>query len=139
MTDIVNSFFRKHYPADWDTTWEMHSLGAGGYGREYKGDRSANSTIFPEMVCADGFRMSVQGHYGAYSYPRDDFADQYSQVEIMCQREDLFETLGRGYDVGEDRIYPYVPVDTVLQAIEAHGGLTSLSGAVVGNSQGSGK
>lgn len=120
---VVNEFFRKYYPADWDSAWATRSLGAGSYGREYTGDRDANSRIFPEMECADGFKMSVQGHYGAYSYPRDDFADRYLQVEIMCRREEAFEELGRGYDVGEERIYPYVPVEVVERAIAAHGGL----------------
>jgi hypothetical protein len=123
MSDIVNDFFRNHYPSDWDTSWEMRSLGAGGYGREYNGDRETNSRIFPEMVCTDGFRMSVQGHYGAYSYPRDDFADSYFQVEIMCKPEARFEVLGRGYDVGDARIYPYVPVKVVIEVIGGHGGL----------------
>lgn len=124
MTDIVNEFFRAHYPSDWDSAWATRSLGAGSYGREYTGDRDANSRIFPEMICADGFKMSVQGHYGAYSFPRDDFADRYLQVEILCRREAAFEDLGRGYDVGEDRIYPYVPIQVVEQVIAAHGGLT---------------
>jgi hypothetical protein len=69
LPDIVNTFFRMHYPDDAREAWEMRSLGCGSYGREYTGDRTANSIIFPEMVCADGFRMSVQGHYGAYSQP----------------------------------------------------------------------
>lgn len=122
MADIVNEFFRQHYPPDAFTAWQMRSLGAGSYGREYTGDRS-NSAVFPEMECADGFKMSVQGHYGAYSFPRDDFAENYSQLEIMCPREPVFEELERGYDVGDARIYPYVPVEIVERAIAAHGGM----------------
>jgi hypothetical protein len=122
MTDIVNDFLRKYYPADAFTAWEMRSLGSD-YGREYTGDRNANSRIFPEMECADGFKMSVQGHFGAYSYPRDDFAESYSQFEIMSKAEPVLEALGRGYDVGEYRIYPYVPLEAVLRVIESHGGL----------------
>lgn len=123
MTNTVNEFFRSQYPADWNSAWEMKPCGAGGYGREYNGNREDASTIFPQMVCADGFEMSVQGHFGAYSYPRDDFADSYSQVEIMCVREDAFEDLGRGYDVSDERVYPYVPVEVVERVIAAHGGL----------------
>lgn len=129
MPDIVNTFFRMHYPDDWNTAWDMRSLGAGSYGREYNGDRTSNSRIFPEMVCADGFKMSVQGHYGAYSYPRDDFADEYRQVEIMCRREEVFEDLGRGYDVGDERIYPYVPIEKVEEVIRARGGLVAHNGS----------
>lgn len=127
MMDIVNEFFRKHYPADAFTAWKMRSMGSGSYGREYTGDRTANSRIFPEMECADGFKMSVQGHYGAYSYPRDDFAESYLQFEVMCKREEDFEILGRGYDVDEERIYPYVPLAVVLNVIKSHGGLAVTS------------
>ena len=34
------------------------------------------------VVCADGFRMSVQGHNSAYCAPRIDDAERYTQVEI---------------------------------------------------------
>lgn len=122
MADIVNDFFRKHYPVDFDTAWKMAWCGST-CGREYIGDKAANSTIFPGMVCADGFTMSVQGHFGAYSYPREDFADKYCQVEIMCLREEILEELGRGYDVGDERIYPYVDIPKVIEVIEKHGGL----------------
>jgi len=125
MPDIVNTFFRMHYPDDWNTAWQTQHC-AGSYGREYTGNREANSRIFPEMVCADGFKMSVQGHFGAYSYPRDDFADEYRQVEIMCKREEVFEELGRGYDVGDKRIYPYVPIEKVEEVIRSHGGLVAV-------------
>lgn len=125
MTDLVNSFFRRHYPADAATNWEPRHTGSGS-GREYAGDKSRHPTIFPDMVCADGFRMSVQGHFGAYSHPRDDFADGYRQVEISVSpgAEPMLDTYGRQPEVFDDfAIYPYVPVPLVEQIIEKHGGL----------------
>lgn len=124
MSDIVNAFFHRSYPPDWRTAWALRSIG-GVYAREYAGDRS--KTIFPEMVCADGLRLSVQGHFGAYSYPRDDFAEEYLKVEVMGPKniDGLLAPFEQECNsVGEDRmIYPYVPVSVVTAVIEKHGGL----------------
>ena len=123
MSDIVNDYFRKHYPADWDTAWETEWC-VGSTGRAYKGTAGPGATIFPAIVCADGFRMSVQGHFGAYSRPRDDFAEHYSAVEIMCPADPLLDEHG-GHDSGDERIYGYVPIEIVERVISAHGGLFS--------------
>ena len=126
-TDIVNQFFRRFYPADWNIAWETGYLGGGSYGREYTGKERENR-IFPSMVCADGLSLSVQGHYGAYSYPRDDFAEQYQQVEIMGPKkaDELLAPYERDCNaVGDEMIYPYVPVEVVAAVIEKHGGLTA--------------
>lgn len=88
------------------------------------------------MVCEDGFSMSVQGHHGAYSYPRDDFADRYDQVEIymvsapdqiLNEQEDARNQY-LGFDktetrAGMDNPMGYVPVEVVERVISAHGGL----------------
>ncbi len=34
------------------------------------------------VVCADGFKMSVQAHVGAYCSPRINGADRYEEVEV---------------------------------------------------------
>lgn len=125
MTDIVNDFFRKHYPADYATAWETKWC-AGGTGRTYTGE-AREQRIFPEMVCSDGFKMSVQGHFGAYSYPRDDFADHYDQVEIMCHADPILDESG-GHEVDGEKVYGYVPIATVLRVIESHGGLALSNG-----------
>jgi hypothetical protein len=123
MADTVNEFFRKHYPADWNTAWEMeYCVGSGA--RKYKGKEA--ETIFPNMVCADGLSLSVQGHWGAYSMPRDDFADEYHAVEIMGPKkaDELLAEYERDCNaVGDEMIYPYVPVRVVCAVIEKHGGL----------------
>ena len=119
MSDIVNDYFRRFYPADLSPERFEYDGMLGGMLRY---SDKAVSNIFPEMVCVDGFKMSVQGHAGAYSSPRDDFAESYGAVEILCPPEpllgDRFECLSDG-----ELLYPYVPVEKVIAAIEKHGGL----------------
>lgn len=121
MTDIINDYFKQFYPKDYATAWET-KYGVGGCWREYSGDRSGRPTIFPAIVCVDGFSMSVQGHFGAYSMPRDDFAEHYSEVEIMCKADPILDECG-GHDVGDERVYGYVPIETVTRVIATHGGM----------------
>jgi hypothetical protein len=128
MTDIVNEFFQKHYPADLDRSEDFRFSSMLGGMQEYiHRGKGKPSTIFPRMICADGFEMSVQGHWGAYSRPRDDFAEGYSAVEVgfPSAREELLMSY---IDGGEDSdplqsVYGYVPVEIVEQIIKAHGGL----------------
>lgn len=120
--EVVNAFFKCFYPADWQDMSRYSYSGVCG-GREYK-DRVVK-TVFPSMVCTDGLSMSVQGHMGAYSEPRDDFSEQYTSVEIMASN-DADEALNAyaDYDFGDGRrIFAYVPVEIVGQVIERHGGL----------------
>ena len=118
--DYVNTFFRKHYPADAENR-EPDWCG-GGVEQRYRGTAL---NIFPKMVCADGLSISVQGHFGAYSYPRGDFEDRYVQVEIMGPKgiPELAEYEHGHNTVGDNIIYPYVPVEIVNSLIVNRGGL----------------
>ena len=123
MADVVNTYFRQFYPADFATAWRYD-----GIGRRYEGDRAKATGIFPEIECADGFKLSVQGHHGAYSYPRDDFAEEYRQVECMGapKADELLAPYERECNGGTDwMVYPYVPVEVIAALIEKHGGLIS--------------
>lgn len=131
MTDIVNAYFRRFYPVGLSRNngehWAWNYLGwqYEGPGR-YRGRMRAS--IFPEMLCADGFSMSVQGHCGAYSSPRNDFAeDGYTLVEILLsegRQESLLDEAERGAPIGNDIMnYSYVEIGVVLAVIEKHGGL----------------
>lgn len=129
MSDIVNDYFKKFYPPREliEQANPMMISVYTGIHRYVEG----YFNVFPMIVCNDGFELSVQGHAGAYSYPRDDWADEYEQVEIMAiQKADpLLEPYERDCNaVGEDMIYPYVPVSVIVQIIEKHGGLTVDSG-----------
>jgi hypothetical protein len=126
MTDVVNSYFKRFYPVKLDAhKWHFSTMLGGML--EYR-DYDV-SKIFPRMECADGFSMSVQGHAGAYSRPRDDFADSYSMVEIgyPTAREELLMPYVEDAKYPTDTVYGYVPVDIVEKIIAAHGGLKTES------------
>ena len=91
------------------------------------------SSRLPQIVCSDGFKMSVQVGYSLYSTPKK-VAKRYSAVEIgfPSEREPLIEEYvelgifdtaqGRGVDY-TDTVYPYVPVKVVNQVLKKHGGI----------------
>lgn len=117
--DYVIEHFRRFYPEDATTNWETEHC-VGGYERRYKGSAS---TIFPKILCADGFTFSAQGHFGAYSTPRGDFEREYSRVEILGPQVAEFAAVAHEEQVGDERLYGYVPVSLVNAVIEQHGGL----------------
>ena len=85
------------------------------------------SNVFPAMEFADGVTLSVQGHYGAYSQPRDDFAENYSKVECgfpSARIEELMPYIDGGEKSDPlQSVYGYVPVEVVEKIITKHGGL----------------
>lgn len=122
MTDLVNTYFKQFYPAKMDPNkWEYSTMLGGMH--EYR-DYDV-SKIFPPMVCADGFNVSVQGHAGAYSHPRDDFAQEYRAVEcgFPSEKEELLMQYAENPEDPTETVYGYVPVETVIAVIEKHGGL----------------
>ena len=83
-----------------------------------------------KIICADGFTVSVQANEGAYCTPRQDDAEQYTQVELgyPSEREELIMDWIESYGpkpVPTDSIYPYVPVSVVTNVIAKHGGIVS--------------
>lgn len=116
--DIINEWFHRFYPADLDQLEFRYCSSI--YGRECM-DISRRRAIFPSMVCADGATFSVQGHYGAYSTPRDDFADKYTSFEVLGPRiedsQSSYET-----DIDDEWLYSYVPLERMLRVLEEHGG-----------------
>lgn len=125
----INEYFYQFYPTHegWWDEFEFTTM-LGGMER-YTG--SSPSPIFPRIICADGFSMSVQGHYGAYSYPRDDFAEGYSEVEVgfPSALEELLMPYAELPETPTETVYGFVPVELVETVIEKHGGLVSGSEA----------
>lgn len=119
--DIVNEFFHKHYPADLSPENFEYTPILGGR-MSYAGKAQSR---FPRIECADGFSMSVQGGYGIYSSPRDDFADKYSEVEVgyPSEREELLMEYAEESACPTDTVYGYVPIAVVVAVVEKHGGL----------------
>ncbi|MCX7320407.1 MAG: hypothetical protein NT113_13270 [Hyphomicrobiales bacterium] len=106
--DIVNAFFKRFYPKALDHSHFEYSSMLGGM-MSYKDP------------------VSVQGHYGAYSHPRDDFADRYSTVEVgfPSEREELLMPyIDGGPDTDPtNTVYGYVPVSVIEAIVAKHGGL----------------
>lgn len=139
MIDIVNAFMRRFYPLEIDRQddrqWKYRCEGFH-MGWEYNGP-GRERRIFPEIVCADGFAMSVQAHYGAHCWPRDDFSDEpYTEFEIMAVA-DLTAFGARSGDRFKDgtRIYTYVPLPALLLFIGDHGGLFDWNAADLGTAR----
>ena len=90
------------------------------------------STRLPQIVCVDGFKMSVQVGFSLYSTPKK-VAKRYSAVEIgfPSEYEPLIEEYAETFykDDGEDvtdytdTVYPYVPVRIVDKVLKKHGGI----------------
>ena len=133
--DVVNEYFHRFYPAcEVIDNREMEPL-AGGYG--LKCLVRDGKYIFPLIICKDGFTMSVQGHFGAYSYPRDDYASEYKSVEILlesgtpCELVDIEPLIAEWNNGDKDEhisdwfVVGYVPVDLVCKVIEKHGGINA--------------
>ena len=77
------------------------------------------------VVCADGFRMSVQGHEDAYCTPRTNDAEKYTEVEIgyPSDVEELIMPWAENPIRPTETIYGYVPVSVVTNVIAKHGGV----------------
>ena len=92
----------------------------------------ATSSRLPQIVCVDGFEMSVQVGFSLYSTPKK-VAKRYSAVEIgfPSDHEPLIEEYAETFykDDGEDvtdytdTVYPYVPVRIVDKVLKKHGGI----------------
>ena len=90
------------------------------------------STRLPQIVCSDGFKMSVQVGFSLYSTPKK-VAKRYTAVEIgfPSEHEPLIEEYAETFykedeiDVTDytDTVYPYVPVKIVDKVLKKHGGI----------------
>ena len=78
-----------------------------------------------QVVCADGFTMSVQAHQGAYCSPRMSGAPKYTHVEVgfPSAREDLLIEFAEEPDKPTQTVYGWVPVQTVTNVLVKHGGI----------------
>ena len=80
-----------------------------------------------DMVkCADGFTMSVQASKGSYCSPRDD-SGPYDSVEVgfPSSYDYYLHQYAEDPDKPTDTVYGWVPADTVMMCIDAHGGMVS--------------
>jgi len=78
-----------------------------------------------QVVCADGFTMSVQAHDGAYCSPRISNAQRYDEVEIgfPSSAEPLLMEWCEDKTDPTYTVYGYVPAQVVINVIAKHGGM----------------
>jgi len=79
------------------------------------------------IECADGFIMSVQANESAYCVPRMDDAPSYSEVEVgfPSRAEKLLMPYAENADNPCGTVYPWVPVQVVINVCAKHGGVVS--------------
>ena len=81
-----------------------------------------------QVICADGYRMSIQASSAHYCTPKKTDAKTYSSVEILVYEFD--ELLAEYIDDnnysnnigGMDMIGSYVPAETIIRLLIKHGG-----------------
>lgn len=80
--------------------------------------------MYEAVVCADGFSMSVQASKGSYCRPKND-TGPYESVEVGYPSS--FDYYLHQYAEDPDNptgtVYGWVPADTVIMCIDAHGGM----------------
>lgn len=89
----------------------------------------ALSAVVPRVICADGFSMSVQASAWTYCSPRVDSptADIYNSMEVgfPSTTEPLLMEYAEDEDNPTETVYGWVPVKTIDEIIEKHGGIKS--------------
>ena len=87
------------------------------------GRRKLNEAV----VCADGFKMSVQANSTAYCEPRSGIAENYTLVEVgfPSAKEPLLMAWAESPEDPTGTVYGYVPVAIVTNVIVKHGGIVS--------------
>jgi hypothetical protein len=92
--------------------------------RQYIGE---SMKLNEEIVCKDGFIMSVQAHEGAYCHPRKDNAPRYTAVEVgyPSSAEPLLIAWAEDENKPMNTVYPYVPATQVSLVCAKHGGVVS--------------
>ena len=82
---------------------------------------------FEEVVCADGFTMSVQASETHYCSPRETGAEKYTAVEVGYPNppEPLLMYLAEEPDRPTMTVYPFVPAQLVALVIAKHGGMVA--------------
>lgn len=81
----------------------------------------------PQIVCNDGFTMSVQGSRGHYCSPRKD-QDWYAEMEIgfPSKEEELIMDYAEFPETPTETVYGYVPIDVIQKVIDKHNGIDIL-------------
>jgi hypothetical protein len=88
--------------------------------------------IFPRIVCADGFSVSVQARSFVYCSPRND-EGPWTQVELgfPSEYEHLIMEWAETPSDPTETVYGWVPTEVVMEVIASHGGTNEEGTAVM--------
>lgn len=86
--------------------------------------RLCTDRLLPEIICKDGFKMSVQVSSTHYCDPRNNTADYYSEVEVgfPSDKEPLLMQWAEDPHNPTGTVYGYVPSNIIQNIIQKHGG-----------------
>ena len=89
-----------------------------------KNTHKREQVIRPQIVCKDGFTMSVQGSSGHYCSARFE-QDYFFEMEIgfPSLEEEIIMKYAENPDEPTKTVYGYVPCEIIEQVIEKHGGI----------------
>jgi len=78
------------------------------------------------VVCADGFRISIQASSAHYSVPRAK-ARAYRACELgyPSESDDLIKEYAEDETDYTDTVYAYVPAKVIQALLEKHGGIVN--------------
>lgn len=81
----------------------------------------------PHVVCADGYKVSIQAGSGLYCHPRANVLE-YTAVELGFPNmaDELIMDYAEDPDEPTKTVYGYVPVDIVQQLMDKHGGIIKI-------------
>lgn len=86
-----------------------------------------NFKQIPQIVCQDGFTISVQASECHYTSPRRNFKDaiMYDKMELGFpnKEESLILEYAENPEKPTETVYGYVPVEIINEVILKHGGL----------------
>jgi len=80
----------------------------------------------PQIICNDGFKMSVQGSSGHYCFPRELDRDYYKmEIGFPSEVEPLIMKWIDGDENSDPTqcVYGYVPCSVIDEVIIKHGGI----------------
>ena len=77
-----------------------------------------------QIICADGFTMSVQASENAYSTPREN-KGPYTAAEVgyPTEEESLLMQYVEDASRPTETVYPYVPSSVITLVCAKHGGI----------------
>lgn len=88
---------------------------------------SEKCLLFPRVICNDGFSISIQANQFAYCKPRN-ILEKWTCMELgfPSENEDLIIKYAENQKSLLSTVYPYVPMQVIVDVINTHGGLKNI-------------